>query len=126
MFPSSCGASQVRLLLLIKDKRRTGKAQQGLERLGKAQGEGKDRRRVRCTDCTSSARDSREGGGAPPPLNLNLEFLKETLTEQFSRVQVDTKDKKSTINNISIPFLQDISFSLKRQVCQNKLRSRIK
>ena len=69
MFPSSCGASQVRLLLLIKDKRGTGKAQQGLERLGKAQGEGKDRRRVRCTDCTSSARDSREGGGAPPPFN---------------------------------------------------------
>ena len=95
MFPSSCGASQVRLLLLIKDKRRTGKAGQGLERLGKAQGEGKDRRRVRCTDCTSSARDSREGGGAPPPLNLNLEFLKETLTEQFSRVQVDTKDKEA-------------------------------
>ena len=70
MFPSSCGASQVRLLLLIKDKRRTGKAQQGLERLGKAQGEGKDRRRVRCTDCTSSARDSREGGGeGQPPFN---------------------------------------------------------
>ena len=69
MFPSSCGASQVRLLLLIKDKRGTGKAQQGLERLGKAQGEGKDRRRVRCTDCTSSARDSREGGGAPPSFN---------------------------------------------------------
>ena len=65
----SCCAGQVRLLLLIKDKRGTGKAQQGLERLGKAQGEGKDRRRVRCTDCTSSARDSREGGGAPPSFN---------------------------------------------------------
>ena len=75
---SCCSVGQVRLLLLIKDKRGTGKAQQGLERLGKAQGEGKDRRRVRCTDCTSSARDSREGGGAAT-------FLKETLTEQFSR-----------------------------------------
>jgi len=34
-------------------------------------------------------------GEGQPPLNLNLKFLKETLTEQFSRVQVDTKDKEA-------------------------------
>ena len=116
MFPSSCGAGQMRLLLLIKDKRGTGKAQQGLERLGKAQGEGKDRRRVRCTDCTSSARDSREGGGAAT-------FLKETLTEQFSRLYVNTNNKEAQYN-IAFPLPQHIFFSLTRQlyVYQNKLR----
>ena len=61
-------------------------------------------------------------GVGQPPFNLNLEFLKETLTEQFSRLYVNTNNKEAQYN-IAFPLPQHIFFSLTRQlyVYQNKL-----